>query len=277
MLHLTRASLKEVDVSMNIVICVKQVPDTETKIKVKDGQVDHTETKYVVNPYDEYAIEEGLRIKERLGEGKITLITMGPERAKDALKSGLAVGADEAIHLVDEAFEGSDTYATALVLSGALEKIDYDIIFCGKQGVDEDHAQVGIALAELLDIPHVSVVTKLEIPEDRKSAVAHREVEGGHEVVETPLPAVITAQKGLNEPRYASIKGIMAVKKKVIPEWSAEEVGVEKSKVGVEAAKIKFVEVALPPERIAGKIFDEDPVQDAIKVAHLLRDEAKIL
>ncbi len=262
---------------MKIVICVKQVPDTETKIKVKDGQVDHTETKYVVNPYDEYAIEEGLRIKERLGEGKITLITMGPERAKDALKSGLAVGADEAIHLVDEAFEGSDTYATALVLSGALEKIDYDIIFCGKQGVDEDHAQVGIALAELLDIPHVSVVTKLEIPEDRKSAVAHREVEGGHEVVETPLPAVITAQKGLNEPRYASIKGIMAVKKKVIPEWSAEEVGVEKSKVGVEAAKIKFVEVALPPERIAGKIFDEDPVQDAIKVAHLLRDEAKIL
>ncbi len=227
MLCLTRASLKEVDVSMNIVICVKQVPDTETKIKVKDGQVDHTETKYVVNPYDEYAIEEGLRIKERLGEGKITLITVGPERAKDALKSGLAVGADEAIHLVDEAFEGSDTYATALVLSGALEKIDYDIIFCGKQGVDEDHAQVGIALAELLDIPHVSVVTKLEIAEDRKAAVAHREVEGGHEVVETPLPAVVTAQKGLNEPRYASIKGIMAVKKKIIPEWSARGGGGE--------------------------------------------------
>jgi electron transfer flavoprotein beta subunit len=262
---------------MNIVICVKQVPDTETKIKVKDGQVDHTETKYVVNPYDEYAIEEGLRIKERLGEGKITLMTTGPERAKDALKSGLAVGADEAIHVVDEAFEGSDPYATALILSKALEKMDYDIIFCGKQGVDEDHAQVGIALAELLDIPHVSVVTKLEIAEDRKSAVAHREVEGGHEVVETPLPAVITAQKGLNEPRYASIKGIMAVKKKVIPELNADEVGVDRDKVGSEAAKIRFVEVKLPAERVAGRIFDEDPVQDAIKVAHLLRDEAKIL
>jgi len=262
---------------MNIVICVKQVPDTETKIKVKDGQVDHTETKYVVNPYDEYAIEEGLRIKERLGECKITLITMGPARAKDALKSGLAVGADEAIHLVDESFEGSDTYATALVLSKALEKTDYDIIFCGKQGVDEDHAQVGIALAELLDIPHVSVVTKLEIAEDLESAVARRELEGGHEVVETPLPAVITTQKGLNEPRYASIKGIMAVKKKIIAEWNADEVGVEKDKVGLQAAKITFVEVTLPPERVAGKIFDEDPTQDAIKVARLLRDEAKIL
>jgi electron transfer flavoprotein beta subunit len=262
---------------MNIVVCVKQVPDTETKIRVKDGRVDHSETKYVVNPYDEYAIEEGLRIKERMGEGTITLVSMGPERAKDALKSGLAVGAEEAIHLVDEAFEGSDPYATALILSRALQKLDYDIIFCGKQGVDEDHAQVGIILAELLDIPHVSVVTKLEISDDGKSILAHREVEGGHEVVEAPLPAVITAQKGLNEPRYASIKGIMAVKKKVIPEWNAEEIDVEASSVGLDAAKVSFVEVSLPPERESGKVFAEDPVQDAIKVAHLLRDEAKIL
>ncbi|HEM60972.1 MAG TPA: electron transfer flavoprotein subunit beta/FixA family protein [Chloroflexi bacterium] len=262
---------------MNIAICVKQVPDTETKIRVKDGQVDHSETKYVVNPYDEYAIEEGLRIKERLGEGKVTLLSTGPERAQDALKSGLAVGADEAVHLTDPSFEGSDPYATALILSQALAKMEYDIILCGKQGVDEDHAQVGIILAELLGLPHVSVVTKLEISEDRKSIVAHREVEGGHEVVEAPLPTVITAQKGLNEPRYASIKGIMAVKKKVIPEWGADEIGVDKSMVGADAARIKFVEVALPPEREGGKVFDEDPVQDAIKVVHLLRDEAKIL
>jgi electron transfer flavoprotein beta subunit len=262
---------------MHVVICVKQVPDTETKIRVKDGQVDHSETKYVVNPYDEYAIEEGLRIKERLGEGKITLVSMGPERAKDALKSGLAVGADEAIHLVDEAFEGSDPYATALILSKALQKMEYDIVFCGKQGVDEDHAQVGIILAELLDIPHVSVVTLLEISDDQKSFLAHREVEGGHEVVGAPLPAVITAQKGLNEPRYASIKGIMAVKKKAIPEWNAEEIGVDAEGVGAKAAKIAFAEVTLPPERAGGRVFDEDPVQDAKKVAHLLRDEAKIL
>jgi len=262
---------------MHVVICVKQVPDTETKIKVKDGQVDHSETKYVVNPYDEYAVEEGLRIKEKLGDSKITLLSTGPERAKDALKSGLAVGADEAIHLVDEAFEGSDPYATALILSRALQKLDYDIIFCGKQGVDEDHAQVGIILAELLDIPHVSVVTKLELSADQKSLVAHREVEGGHEAVTAPLPAVITAQKGLNEPRYASIKGIMAVKKKVIPEWNAGEIGVTVDSVGVGAAKMVFTAVALPPDRLGGKVFAEDPVEDAKKVAHLLRDEAKIL
>ena len=262
---------------MHIVICTKQVPDTETKIKVKDGQVDHSETKYVVNPYDEYAIEEGLRIKERLGEGKITLISTGPERAKDALKSGLAVGADEAIHLLDEAFEGSDPYATALILSQAFQKLDYDIVFCGKQGVDDDHAQVGIILAELLGIPHVSVVTSLEISDDLQSAVAHREVEGGHAVVETSLPAVITAQKGLNEPRYASIKGIMAVKKKVIPEWNAAEIDVDQDAVGVQSAKILFAEVTLPPDRDGGRVFDEDPAQDAVKVAHLLRDEAKIL
>jgi electron transfer flavoprotein beta subunit len=150
-------------------------------------------------------------------------------------------------------------------------------VFCGKQGVDEDHAQVGIILAELLDIPHVSVVTMLEISDDQKSILAHREVEGGHEVIEAPLPAVITAQKGLNEPRYASIKGIMAVKKKVIPEWNAEEIGVDAEGVGTKAAKIAFAEVTLPPERAGGRVFDEDPVQDAIKVAHLLRDEAKIL
>jgi electron transfer flavoprotein beta subunit len=262
---------------MNIVVCVKQVPDTETKIKVKDGQIDHSETKYVVNPYDEYAIEEGLRIKERLGEGKITLLSTGPQRVQDALKSGLAVGADEAIHLTDEAFEGSDPYSTALILSRALQKLEHDLILCGKQGVDEDHAQVGIILAELLDLPHISVVTKLDISEDKSGVVAQREVEGGHEVVEAPLPAVITAQKGLNEPRYASIKGIMAVKKKVIPEWGMTELGIEQDQVGAEAAKILFTEVMLPPERSGGRIFDEDPVQDAIKVAHLLRDEAKIL
>jgi electron transfer flavoprotein beta subunit len=262
---------------MNIVVCVKQVPDTETKIKVKDGQIDHSETKYVVNPYDEYAIEEGLRIRERLGEGKISLLSTGPQRVQDALKSGLAVGADEAIHLTDEAFEGSDPYSTALILSRALQKLEYDLILCGKQGVDEDHAQVGIILAELLDLPHISVVTKLDISEDKSAAVAQREVEGGHDVVEAPLPAVITAQKGLNEPRYASIKGIMAVKKKVIPEWGMTELGIEQGQVGAEAAKILFTEVMLPPERSGGRIFDEDPVQDAIKVAHLLRDEAKIL
>ncbi len=247
---------------MNIVACVKQVPDTASKIRIKNGEIDNEDLEYVINPYDEYAIEEALLIKERLGEGKVTVITVGPERAKDALKSGLALGADEAIHLIDEAFQDSDPYATALLLARALEKIDYDIIFCGKQGVDEDHAQVGIALAEMLDLPHVSVIVKLDISEDKKKAIAHREVEGGKELVETSLPAVFTAQKGLNEPRYPSLKGIMAVKKKTIAEWDAQELGVSPQEVG----------------REAGKVFQgEEPGEMARKVAHLLRDEAKIL
>ncbi len=263
---------------MNIVVCVKQVPDTTSKIRIGNGEIDKEDLEYVINPYDEYAIEEALLIKEQLGEGKVTLITMGPERAKDALKSGLALGADEAIHLIDDAFEGSDPYATALLLAKALEKIDYDIIFCGKQGVDEDHAQVGIALAELLDLPHVSVIVKLDVSEDRKRAIAHREVEGGKEAVETSLPALFTAQKGLNEPRYPSLKGIMAVKKKTIVEWDAQELGVSPREVGREAAKIRMVEAMTPPGREAGQLFQgKEPGEMARKVAHLLREEAKIL
>jgi len=261
---------------MNIVVCVKQVPDTETKIRVKDGRVDHSETKYVVNPYDEYAVEEGLRIKERMGEGTITLVSMGPERAKDALKSGLAVGAEEAIHLVDEAFEGSDPYATALILSKALQKLDYDIIFCGKQGVDEDHAQVGIILAELLDIPHVSVVTKLEISDDGKSILAHREVEGGHEVVEAPLPAVITAQKGLNEPRYPTFKGIRAARKKPIHKKTAAELGIDPKAVGAAGAKLEIISFSPPPERSAGQIIPGNPVEACRELVRLLREEAPV-
>lgn len=263
---------------MNIVVCVKQVPDTASKINIKEGKVDTEGLEWVINPYDEYAIEEALLIKERLGKGKVTLITMGPERAKEALKSGLALGADEAIHLVDDAFEGSDPYATALVLARALEKIDYDIIFCGKQGVDEDHAQVGIALAEILGLPHVSVIVKLEISEDKNRAIAHREVEGAKEMVQASLPAVFTAQKGLNEPRYPSLKGIMAVKKKTIVEWGGQELGVNPQEAGREAAKIKIVEAMTPPGREGGKLFrGEEPGEMARKVAHLLRDEAKIL
>jgi electron transfer flavoprotein beta subunit len=262
---------------MNIVVCVKQVPDTASKITIKEGKVDTEGLEWVINPYDEYAIEEALLIKERLGEGRVTLVTMGPERAKEALKSGLALGADEAIHLVDDAFEGSDPYATALVLAKALEKIDYDIILCGKQGVDEDHAQVGIALAELLNLPHVSVIVKLDISEDKKKATAHREIEGGKEVIETTLPSVFTAQKGLNEPRYPSLKGIMAVKKKAILEWRAPDLGLTPEEVGSQAAKIKFVEVMSPPGREAGKTFTGDPVEAAKNVARLLHEEAKIL
>lgn len=262
---------------MNIVVCVKQVPDTAAQIKVKEGQIDREGIQYVVNPYDEYAVEEALRIKDKFSEGKVTLVTCGPERAKEAIKSGLAMGGDEGAHLWDEAFAGSDPYAIASILAKALEKIDYDLILCGWKGVDEDHGQVGITLAELLNIPHVSFVVKLDIADDGSKAVAEKEIEGGHEIVETTLPAVISAQKGLNEPRYASLKGIMSVKKKTIHEWGIEELGIDPATVGEGAAKIKMVDVQLPPARQPGRIIPGEPTEAARKLVRLLREEAKVV
>lgn len=262
---------------MNIVVCIKQVPDTASRIEVVDGRVKEETLTWVVNPYDEYAIEEALRIKEAHGEGKITLITVGPERAKEALKTALALGPDEAIICKDPAFEGSDSYGVATILSRALQKLDYDMVWCGWKGVDQDQGQVGIMLAELLGMPHVSFVVKLELSEDGTRAIAHREVEGGYETVETPLPAVFSAQKGLNEPRYASLRGIMAVKKKTILEWGAADLGLDPAQIGSAGARIETVEVIPPPQRQAGRIIEGAPEEAARELVRLLREEAKVV
>ncbi len=262
---------------MNSIVCVKQVPDTEIRIEVKDGKVVEENLQYIINPYDEYAIEEALRLKEKFGEGKVTIVTLGLERAREAILQGLALGADEAIHLEDEAFNGGDAYTTAKALAEAIKKLDYDLILCGKQGVDHDNAQVGIALAEMLNLPHISVVTKLEVAEDKSKATAEREVEGGKEVVETPLPAVITAQKGLNEPRYPSFKGIRAARKKPVRKLSAAELGLDPGSVGAAGAKLEIITVDPPPEREPGRIIDGDAATAAEEVVRLLQEEAKII
>lgn len=270
---------------MNIVVCIKQVPDTASKIQVSAGQVDETGLTWVTNPYDEYAVEEALRIKEKLG-GTVTLVTVGPERAREALKAELARGADEGIHLKDPAFDGSDAFATAKILAAALKKLPYsgrygnlpyDMVWCGWKGVDYDQAQTAIYLAEMLDLPHVSFVVKLDVAPDGKSAVAEREVEGAREVVETSLPAVFTAQKGLNEPRYASLKGIMAVKKKVIPEWGLAQLGLSPEEVGAKGSATEIVDVTLPPARQAGRIVPGAPAEAARELVRLLREEAKVI
>ena len=262
---------------MNIVVCIKQVPDTASTIEVKEGKVVEDELAWVVNPYDEYATEEALRIKERFGEGKVTLITMGPERAKDALKAELAKGADDAIHLTDPAFEGSGPYATANILAQALQKVDYDLILCGWKGVDHDDGQTAIILAEMLNLPHVSFVVKLDIAEDGGKAVAQRQVEGAKEIVETSLPAIFTAQKGLNEPRYASLRGIMSVKKKTIAEWGAEALGLDPSSVGQEGSLTEVVEVVPPPERPPGRVIPGETEEAVRELVRLLREEAKVI
>lgn len=262
---------------MNILVFVKQVPDTETRIQLKDGVVDTSGVKWIANPYDEFAIEEALRIKERLGQGKVTVMSLGPDRVKDAVKYALSLGADEGVHLKGDGVALSDPLTVATVLASAAKKSGFDLILTGKQGVDHDWSQTGVILAEMLDIPHVSVVVKLEVEPASKQGKAKREVEGGTETVEFTLPAVITAQKGLNEPRYASLKGIMAVKKKVIPEWTLSDLGVDPGAVSEGAASIRFVGFSLPPPRQAGKILEGEPKDTAHELVRILREEAKVI
>jgi electron transfer flavoprotein beta subunit len=262
---------------MNIVVLVKQVPDTETRIQVKDGSVDLSSVKWIANPYDEFAIEEALRIREKLATGKVTVVSLGPERVKDAVKYALSLGADEGIWLKGDGVALGDPLAVATVLAAAVKKIGFDLVLAGKQGVDSDWSQVGPMVAELLDLPHVSVVIGLELDAAARRGTARREIEGGLERVEFELPAVLTAQKGLNEPRYASLKGIMAVKKKTIPEWSLADLGVDPASVAPDAAAVRVIDVAPPPARSAGRILEGEPRDTARELVRLLREEAKVL
>ncbi|MBU0496030.1 MAG: electron transfer flavoprotein subunit beta/FixA family protein [Chloroflexi bacterium] len=257
---------------MNFIVCVKEVPDTESRIEVRDGKVVEEGLQYVLNPYDEYALEEALKWQEAVG-GKVTLVSLGPERARESILKGLAMGADEAYQVVDDAFPPGDAYATAQVLAAAIRKLgEYDAVFCGKQAIDDDGAAVGVMLAELLNLPHVGVVTKLTLAEDGQSARAEREIEGGKEVVETSLPAVFTAQKGLNEPRYPSFKGIRQARTKPFTLWGGADIDLGDVHPGLE-----LVEVLPPPERPAGRVIPGEPAEAAAEVARLLRAEAKVI
>lgn len=261
---------------MNIVVLIKRVPDTETRIQIKDSQVSTEGISWVISPYDEYAVEEALRLIEKY-TGKVTLVCLGPEDAKETIRKGLALGADQAVHLNDPAFLNGDASTTAEVLAAALKKIEYDLILSGKQAVDEDNAQVGIRVAELLDLPHVNAAIKLELSDDKKSARCTREVDGDRDVMETSLPAIITAQQGLNEPRYPSLKGIMGAKKKPITDWRASDLGLDPATVGEQGAKFQLVQVEPPPARPPGKIIPGDAATAAKELARLLREEAKVI
>ena len=263
---------------MNILVCLKQVPDTETQIKiVQDGRSIVTDNiKWVINPYDEYAVEEALRLKEKFG-GEVTIISVAPNRATESIRTALAMGADKGILVDDSSIGDSDSLGISRILAEVIKELDYDIILCGKQGVDDDHGLVGSILAELLDIPQVSVVTKLEVSEDGSGLKAHKEIEGATLVIESPLPALITAQKGLNEPRYASLPGIMKAKKKPLDVKTVTDLGLDAGQVGENGAKIKIVQITLPKEREAGKVVEgETPQEKAANLVKLLHEEAKV-
>ncbi len=261
---------------MNVVVLIKRVPDTETKIQVKDGRVVTEGISWIISPYDEYGVEEALRMIEKYG-GKVTLLCLGPEEGKETIRKGLALGADAAVHLNDPAFLGGDASVTAKVLAAALKKLEFDLVLAGKQAVDEDNAQVAVRVAELLDLPHVNSAIKIDLAEDKKSARCLREVDGDRDVMETSLPAVITAQQGLNEPRYPSLKGIMGAKKKPITDWKAADIGIDPATVGAGAAKLEVVHLDPPPARPPGKIIPGEPAAAAKELVRLLREEAKVI
>ena len=250
---------------MKIVVCVKQVPDTEARIKIADDKksIDYADINWILNPYDEYAVEEALKIKEEKGEGSVTVLSVGPERTVSAIRSALAMGADDAV-LVKTEDKYMDSSAIAKALVETLKDMEYDLILCGKQAVDDDALQIGPMVAELMDLPCATQIAELNI-EDGKAEVK-REIEGGTEVIDISLPAILTAEKGLNEPRYPALRGIMMAKRK----------NIEEKEVAIDDAKINIINIEYPPSRQAGKIVGEgaDAVPELIK---LLRDEAKAI
>jgi len=248
---------------MKLVACVNHVPDTETKVKVgsDNKSIDRTGVNFVINPYDEFAVEECLRWKEKFG-GEVIAVTLGGDTHKETLRKSLAMGVDKAVLLKDDS--PRDSYSVARALADYLKEISPDAIFFGKQSIDSDDGAVGGMVAEMLGFPSVSVVVKLEVRDG--TAVAEREIEGGHEKVEIKLPAVFTAQKGLNEPRYPSLKGIMAAKSKPIEEKPATPVS---NKLDVRVMK-------KPAGKSAGKIIGADAtaVPELVKLLH---EEAKVI
>lgn len=262
---------------MNIFVFIKQVPDTATRIRIAvDGKnIEESEISWVISPYDEFALEEALRIKEKAGAGKVVAVSVGPERVAKSLRDALATGADEAIHLLDPATEGSDAYVTARLLAAILKDRPFDILFFGKTGVGLDQSQVPSMVAEILNLPQATQIAKLEVGEGK--IIAHREVEGATETVECSLPAVLAAEKGLNEPRYPSLKGIMAAKKKPLETIQLASLGIDPSEVGSQGSSTIIDSVALPPPRQAGKILKGDPKEVAEQLADLLHNEAKVI
>jgi electron transfer flavoprotein beta subunit len=247
------------------VVCVKQVADTETRVKVAgDGRsLDPAGVTWILNPYDEFALEQALRVREAQGSGEVVVVSLGGPGVQTTLRSALAMGADRGIHLHGDA-PPSDPLQVARALAGAIQGLGADLVWLGKQAVDGDAAQVGPMLATLLDRPCVTAIASFAL--DGTRARVEREIEGGREVVEVDLPAVFTADKGLNEPRYASLKGIMAAKKKPI----------EESTVTPGAPVLEVLGLTLPPARSAGRIVGQG-VEGVAELVRVLRHEAKVI
>lgn len=248
---------------MKVIVCIKQVPDPEhAKMDEKSGTVVREGVELMVNPFDLYAVEEGLRLKEKIG-GEVVAISMGPPQAEEALKEVIGMGVDEGILLTSRDFAGADTWATSYTLAKACEKIgDFDLIICGKQAIDGDTAQVGPGVAAKLGIPQITFVRKIdEISKDRIKA--ERLVEGGYEVISSPLPLLITVVKEINQPRLPTLKGRLRAKKVTIEKWGPEDIGAEKDKIGLNGSPTVVDEIFTPDLSKDGKIFQSNQLEEA--------------
>lgn len=257
---------------MHIVVCVKQVPDTmDIKIDPQTNTLIREGVASIINPFDMYAVEEAIRLKEKLG-GKVTAVTMGPPQAETALRETISMGVDEGILVSDRAFAGSDTWATSYTLSMALKKIeDYAIILCGKQASDGDTAQVGPGIAAHLDLPQITYVRKIEMI-DTRHIVAERLLEEGFEVIESPLPCVLTVVKEINEPRLPSLKGKLAARKAKMIHWKAGDLKCDKTQLGLDGSPTQVVKIFTPPPRQGGIVLEGEPEQIVPQAVEKLKD-----
>lgn len=256
---------------MNIFVIMKRTFDTEEKISIANGRIDEGGAEFIINPYDEYAIEEAIVLRDEHG-GEVTVVTVGEEEAEKELRTALAMGADKAVLIDSEEVDELDQFTTATLLAAYLKNQKFDIILGGNVTVDGGSGQVGPRVAELLEIPQVTTITKLEIADEKATIV--RDVEGDAETIEVTLPVLVTAQQGLNEPRYPSLPGIMKAKKKPLETIDLDDLDLDMDDV---EAKATTVEVFLPPAKQAGKILDGDGASQVKELISLLRTEAKVI
>lgn len=257
---------------------LKRVPDTEARILInQEGNgIREDGIKFIISTYDEYGIEEGLKLKESVGgDSKVTVVCMGPEESTEVIRTALAMGADDAVHICDPALTDPSSCTTASVLARAINEEGFDIIFCGKQGIDDDSAQVQGILAEKLDIPQVNIASSFELFEDGSKALVGRRIEGGNEKNETSLPVIISCDKGINEPRYASLPGIMKAKRKEIKTKTLSDLGFEEVPGTGKSKILKWLPM---PKGGECRIIEAEEMPDAAKeLARLLREEAKVI
>jgi electron transfer flavoprotein beta subunit len=257
---------------MNIYVLLKRTFDTEEKITISGGKINEDGAEFIINPYDEYAVEEAIQVRDAHG-GEVTVISVGSEEAEKQLRTALAMGADKAVLVnTEDDLESSDQFTTAKILAEFLKEKEIDLIIGGNVAIDGGSGQVGPRVAELLEIPYVTTITKLTIDGSKVTVV--RDVEGDSEVIETSLPLLVTAQQGLNEPRYPSLPGIMKAKKKPLDELELEDLDLDEDDV---EPKTKTIEIYLPPQKDAGKVLSGE-LQDQVKeLVALLHSEAKVV